>query len=255
MLNVIGVIPARYHSTRLPQKMLRRIHGKTLIQWVWENAKQATKLDQLIIATDHEEIFQEATQFGAEVVMTREDHPSGTDRIREVVKNMNCDIVINIQGDEPFLGNEAIDHLATIFEEEPALEVATLCFKSEDKKDFADPNVVKIVTDYSGHALYFSRSSIPHYRDQSAAISFLKHFGIYAYRKNFLMNFSKLPDSDLEDTEKLEQLRILENGYKMKVIEMHEDSMGIDTEEDLRQAQELFDAKWNKETTGGTCEK
>lgn len=237
---VLGIIPARYHSTRLPQKMLRKIGNKTLIQHVWDRCSQTTMLDTVIIATDHEAINDVVKQFGGTVVLTDPNHQSGTDRAVEVAAAVDCDVVINIQGDEPFISPHAIDALASAFEGDEHLKVATLCHRETDPAVLCDPNVVKVVFDKQGFALYFSRAPIPYDREGARGAEFFKHIGIYAFRKDFLMTYSRLAASSLETREKLEQLRILDNGEKIKVIETDFDSCGIDTEEDLRQAEKLY---------------
>jgi 3-deoxy-manno-octulosonate cytidylyltransferase (CMP-KDO synthetase) len=178
--------------------------------------------------------------------MTDPKHPSGTDRILEAVEKIECEIIVNIQGDEPFLSPEAVNQLVSAFDQDSSLPMATLCFKSIDREDYLNPNCVKVIRDFSGNGLYFSRSPIPYYREESKAFCFWKHMGIYAYRKDFLKKFSQLPKSDLEDTEKLEQLRVLENGFKIRVIESLHESLGIDTEEDLKKAEKILSQKKEK---------
>jgi len=244
-MKVIGVIPARYESMRLPGKMLREIGGHPLIQLVYENAKEANCLDDLIVATDNEKILQAIEKIGGKAVLTDSNHPSGTDRIIEVIQNIDCDVVINIQGDEPFLDPKAIDDLVAVFGCEEDLQVATLCFKTTSKEVYEDPHAVKVVFDDEGFALYFSRASIPFYREGEKNKICYKHFGVYGYRKDFLLNFSKLSKSSLEESEKLEQLRILQSGERIKVLQAERDSLGIDTEEDLKEAEKLLKGKTN----------
>ncbi len=237
---VLGVIPARMHSTRLPAKMLRLIGGKPLIQHVWERCRAAKQIDRLIIATDHEDIVKAVKGFKGDVLLTDPAHTSGTDRVAEVAAKIDCDVVINIQGDEPFISAGAIDALAVAFDKDPALEVATLCYRVKDMRLLCDPNCVKVVRDNRQFALYFSRAPIPFDREKGADKDFLKHIGIYAFAKAFLMRFSTLPPSELEQRERLEQLRILSNGGKIKVIETEYDSCGVDTEDDLNRAEQRY---------------
>jgi 3-deoxy-manno-octulosonate cytidylyltransferase (CMP-KDO synthetase) len=242
-LTVIGIIPARLQSTRLPKKMLRAIGKKPLIQHVWERCLTAQKLNRVIIATDHNDIVKTVKSFGGDVVLTDPKHTSGTDRIAEVAASCVCDVVINIQGDEPFISAEAIDALATAFEHDEHLNVATLCHRETGSILCSNPNVVKVVCDNQGNALYFSRALIPFDRENNGTATFLKHIGIYAFRKAYLLNFSRLPVAELEQREKLEQLRILSNGDRIKVIETAYDSFGIDTEDDLARANELYNRR------------
>jgi len=245
--NVIGVIPARYASKRLPAKLLRSICGKTLLQWTWENASSARALDKLIIACDHPEVEAAAKGFGAEVVVTSPEHPSGTDRIAEAVVGIEAKIIINIQADEPLINPSVINSLAYDMLDNPDLSIATAKKKIDREDEINNCHVVKIVCDRNGFALYFSRSPIPCYRQDNKPIDrfpyvvnepvgeqvYYKHLGIYAYTKDFLYTFRNLPHSYLEQAEKLEQLRIIEAGHKMKVIETNFDSSGVDTEADL----------------------
>lgn len=246
-MKVIGIIPARYHSTRLPKKMLRLLGGKPLVQHVWEQCRKAVTLTEVIVATDHEDIRAAVQAFGGKAVMTDPDHQSGTDRLVEVVRSITCDVAINIQGDEPFIDPAAIDSLAKAFEKEAALQVATLCNRGTSLEQYQNPNCVKVVRDRQGYALYFSRAMIPFDRDGKGTISFFKHIGIYAFRRDFLLGYSSLPQSTLEQSEKLEQLRILEAGEKIKVIETDYDTCGIDTEEDLQVAEKIYTSRKKKE--------
>ncbi|MFC1808652.1 3-deoxy-manno-octulosonate cytidylyltransferase [Candidatus Omnitrophota bacterium] len=239
-MKVLGVIPARFQSTRLPKKVLQLIGDKPLIQHVWERSLCAKKINRLVVATDHDEIMQVVKSFGGEAILTDPNHTSGTDRIVEVASSCECDIVINIQGDEPFISAEAIDALVGAFENNADLEVATLCHRETDTVFLTDSNVVKVVKDNNDYALYFSRAGIPFDREKRQPESFFKHIGIYAFTKKFLMAFPTLSPSELEEREKLEQLRILSNGGKIKVIETEYDSFGIDTELDLQHAQKIY---------------
>jgi len=234
-MKVIGVIPARFHSTRFAGKVLADLGGKPVVQHVWENSKKSKMLDDLVIAADDERIIREAEYFNAKAVYTSPDQPSGTDRLAEVVNPMDVEIVINIQGDEPMVRPEMIDELARAILEEKDIKMATLARKIEEPDEIKDPNVVKVVLDRNGYALYFSRSVIPYRRFETPQV-YYKHLGLYAYTKDFLFEFVNLPKSQLEMTEGLEQLRVLENGYRIKVVETRFDTVGIDTPEDLERA-------------------
>jgi len=239
-LNVIGVMPARYESTRLSYKLLRTICGKSLLQWTWENASATHSLDRLIIACDHLEIKKEAEKFGAEVILTSPEHSSGTDRIAEAIRDIDAKIVINIQADEPLIHHSIIDGLAQEMLLNDELVMATVKKRIDQESEISNPNVVKVVTTREGFAIYFSRFPIPFYRDEGSLPLHYKHLGIYAYTKDFLYTFKNLPESSLEGAERLEQLRALEAGYKIKVIEAQFDSCGVDTEDDLREVERIL---------------
>jgi 3-deoxy-manno-octulosonate cytidylyltransferase (CMP-KDO synthetase) len=239
--DVVGVIPARYASVRLTHKLLRAICGKTLLQWTWEAARASHVLDKLIIACDHPEIEKTAKEFGAYVVMTSSSHSSGTDRIAEAVRDIDAKIVINIQADEPLLHPSVIDRLAEEMLSGPNLVMATVKIKLEGEEELHNPNVVKVICDKDNYAVYFSRLAVPYYRQADAKDKkYYKHLGIYAYTKDFLYTFKNLPHSYLEEAEKLEQLRVLEAGYKIRVIETQFDSVGVDTEEDLKRVEAIL---------------
>ena len=241
--NVIGVIPARYESKRLEHKLLRTIYGKTLLQWTWENASRAHTLDKLIIACDHPQIEQEAKEFGAEAVMTSSDHSSGTDRILEAVDDIDTKIIVNIQADEPLIHSSVIDGLAEQMISEPNLVMATVKKRIEQESQINNRNTVKVITDKDNFAIYFSRLPIPCCREDGIRPVYYRHLGIYAYTKDFLYDFKNLPSSSLEKSEKLEQLRAIEAGYKIKVIETKFDSWGVDTQEDLEQVTQILAEK------------
>lgn len=232
-MEVIGVIPARYESTRLSRKLVRDIEGKPLIQWTWQRASQARSLDKLIIACDNPELEAVVKSFGADVVMTSDQHKSGTDRIGEAVRDIDSKVIINIQADEPLIHPSVIDALAATMLTEKNTVMATVKTLLSEEEEISNPNVVKVVTDKNGNALYFSRYPLPYRRNKLKDVQYYKHIGIYAYTKDFLYTFKNLPSSFLEDSEKLEQLRALESGYKIRVIETNFDSWGVDTEEDL----------------------
>ncbi|MCM8787433.1 MAG: 3-deoxy-manno-octulosonate cytidylyltransferase [Candidatus Omnitrophica bacterium] len=242
-MKVIGVIPARYASTRLPYKLLRKLFGKPLIQWTWENASKAKTLDKLIIACDDPAIGDVAKEFGATVIYTSTQHLSGTDRVAEAVRDIDVDVIINIQADEPLIHPFIIDSLAEEMLSNPQILMATVRKKIEDISEVQNPSIVKVICDKNGYAIYFSRFPIPYYRESDTEQVYYKHIGIYAYTKDFLFTFKNLPRSYLEDAEKLEQLRALSSGYKIKVIDTLFDSWGVDTEEDLAKLERILSEK------------
>jgi 3-deoxy-manno-octulosonate cytidylyltransferase (CMP-KDO synthetase) len=234
-MDVIGVIPARYFSTRFEGKVLADISGKPMIQYVWERAKQARVLDDLIIACDHELVVRAAEKFGAKAIMTSKGHPSGTDRISEVINPIDVKIVINIQCDEPLIHPTMIDSVAQVLLDNSDISMATIIKRIDDPQVLSDPNVVKVVVDKNNFALYFSRAAIP-YRAQNSEIEspvYYKHIGLYGYTKDFLFIYRNLPGSNLEKIERLEQLRVLEEGFRIKAVETKFDTIGVDTPEDL----------------------
>ena len=242
MMDVIGVIPARYSSTRFHGKVLADIMGKPMIQHVWERVKQARMLDDVIVACDHEEVAEIAQGFGAKTVMTSKSHVCGTDRIAEVINPLDVRVVVNIQADEPLIHPTMIDSVARALLEDDSVSMATIMKRIDDPGLINDPNVVKVVTDKNNFALYFSRSVIP-YAAANADIKgpqYFKHIGLYGYTKDFLFIYKNLPVSSLERSEKLEQLRVLEEGFKIKVIETRFDTIGIDTPDDLIKVEEYL---------------
>lgn len=229
--HTVGILPARWGSSRFPGKPLHPIAGKPLIRHVWERCKKCTRLDDLVIATDDERIFAAASDFGAKVVMTSPDHPTGTDRLAEALGFLpGAEIVINIQGDEPLVDPGLVDALAAAMAADPGLDMATAA-NPLDPADpaVADPNVVKVVTALDGRALYFSRSPLPYFRNPVGGLPVLRHKGIYAYRRHFLERFVSWPPSPLERAESLEQLRALENGASIMVLPTDDTSPGVDT--------------------------
>jgi 3-deoxy-manno-octulosonate cytidylyltransferase (CMP-KDO synthetase) len=240
-MRTIGVIPARFASTRFPGKVLALIGGKPMIQRVWEQAKKCRELSELLIACDDQKVFQAAQGFGAKAVMTSPDHPSGSDRIAQAVGGLDFEIVVNIQGDEPFIESQVIDDLAAALKRDAKASVATAIKQIKDDADLNNPNVVKVVIDQNAYALYFSRSPIPYNRNakRPAGLKYFKHLGLYAYRKEFLMDYKDWPKSILETAEQLEQLRILEAGHKIKTIETTHESLAVDTPEDLAKIEKL----------------
>lgn len=239
-MDIIGVIPARYSSTRFAGKVLADIMGKPMLQHVWERAKLSRMLDDLIIACDNEVILKAAEKFGAKAVMTSKEHTCGTDRISEVVNPLDVKIIINIQADEPLIHPMMIDSVARALLEDRVINMATLMKKIEDLRQITDPNVVKVVVDKNNFALYFSRAPIPFLAPNADIdpVNYYKHIGLYAYTKDFLFTYKNLPVSNLEKTEKLEQLRVLSEGYKIKVIETPYDTIGVDTPEDLERVKD-----------------
>jgi 3-deoxy-manno-octulosonate cytidylyltransferase (CMP-KDO synthetase) len=234
-MKIVGIIPARLGSTRLKAKVLMPIAGKPMIQHVWERSKKSQKLHDLIIACDDEEILKVASSFKAKAVLTRKDHPSGTDRIAEAVAPLDVDVVINIQGDEPLIHPSIIDDLAEVFMKDQDCPMATVIKPIQAKEELDNPNIVKVVIDNQNNAIYFSRAAIPYNRDQKPFndLKFYKHLGIYGYRKSFLMKFKDLKKSYLEQVEQLEQLRALEAGFKIKTVVTTHETISVDTKEDL----------------------
>jgi 3-deoxy-manno-octulosonate cytidylyltransferase (CMP-KDO synthetase) len=243
-MKILGVIPARYGSTRFPGKPLALIHGKPLIQWVVEQCQKAKSLSDVIVATDDSQIWEVAQQFCA-VEMTAPDHPSGTDRIAEVASRYACDALVNIQGDEPLIEPAVIDAVASALHR---TEMSTAATALPSVEEFNSPNVVKVVVNRSGQALYFSRRTIPYVRDaasgsaeeQLAAFPFLKHLGIYGYRRKTLLDLVKHPVSPLEAAEKLEQLRALENGIQISVVQVTYESIGVDVPADIQRVEKIL---------------
>jgi 3-deoxy-manno-octulosonate cytidylyltransferase (CMP-KDO synthetase) len=233
-MRFIGVIPARFASTRFPGKPLVLIHGKPMIQHVWERANQSQRVSSWYVATDHPHIALEVERFGGRAIMTSPDHPSGTDRCREVAQSVDevFDAVINVQGDEPLIDPNQIDQLCSDLIQHQA-DMATLVIANPSWDDFQNPNRVKAVKDSAGRALYFSRSPIPHYRDPQDFVSFFKHLGMYAYTQEALLKTEAWPVSSLEKAESLEQLRWLENGMKIQITETQVETPSVDTPEDL----------------------
>jgi 3-deoxy-manno-octulosonate cytidylyltransferase (CMP-KDO synthetase) len=238
---ILGVIPARFQSSRFPGKVLAKIAGKSMLQHVYERTSLARYLTSTIIATDDDRIYETARSFGARVRMTRPDHLSGTDRVAEVASGEACELVVNIQGDEPLIDPEAIDAAILPLVHEPDIQMGTLKKRIEDPRELADPNVVKVVTDRSGNALYFSRSPIPYARDGASSVDWFMHIGLYVYQREFLLEYSALPVGPLEQVERLEQLRALENGHRIRVVETESESLGVDTPEDLERVSQFFE--------------
>ena len=240
-MKVIAVIPARYNSTRFPGKLMEILGSKTVITTTYQNVVETGLFHEVFVATDSEIIFDEISKNGGKAVMTGE-HETGSDRIAEAVKNIDCDIVINVQGDEPFLKKEPLKQLINVFSEDHQKEIslASLKIQLKEPDEIQTPNNVKVITDNNGFALYFSRSVIPFLREQDFDVKYYKHIGVYAFRKEALLKFSSLEMTPLEISEKLEQLRYLENGMKIKLVETDFVGVGIDTPEDLEKAKRLI---------------
>jgi 3-deoxy-manno-octulosonate cytidylyltransferase (CMP-KDO synthetase) len=240
-LKVIGVIPARYGSTRFPGKPLALINGKPMIQHVFEQVSKSNLLDCVVVATDDKRIKKTVEGFGGIAILTSKDHETGSDRISEVTSKIDGDFFVNIQGDEPLISPDLIDSLI-----ETAIKTTGIVITAKtaikDRQELNNPNIVKVVTDLEGSALYFSRSGIPFNRGKKDS-TYFKHLGIYGYPKDVLNEFVKLPQSPLEEIELLEQLRLLENGYRIKVIETTYDAVGVDTPEDIEKVEHILGGK------------
>ena len=240
-LKVIGVIPARYASTRFEGKPLALLGGKPMVQHVYERAAESELLEQLIVATDDERIRDAVIAFGGNVVMTSREHRSGTDRVAEAAASTDADVIVNIQGDEPFVSPLVLDQLVRPFRGRPDLEMSTLCRRIDESAPLSDPNVVKVVRDRSGFALYFSRSLIPQPRNPSAHVAW-EHIGLYAYRREFLLRLSRMEPTPLEQAEGLEQLRVLENGHRIMVVSTENHiGLSVDTPEELERAKQRLE--------------
>lgn len=239
-MDVVGIIPARYQSTRFLGKPLAKIMGKPMIEWVYKRAGKCRRLSSLIVATDDERIFNAVTSFGGKCVMTPKTLSSGTDRIAMAAKEIDCDIVLNIQGDEPLIEPEPLEMVIELFQKERDLKMSTLIAPLTFEDEFNNPNIVKVVIDKDNYCLYFSRSPIPYCRNiKFGDISFYKHIGIYGYRKDFLLKFASMPKGKLEESESLEQLRSLENGIKIKsaIVEKWR-GISVDSPEDIELVEE-----------------
>ncbi len=249
-MNTVVIIPARLGSSRLPNKVILDICGKPMVQHVFEAASKAKGIASVYIATDSEEVKRVCEHFTSNIIMTAKEHESGTDRLAEAVESIECDNIINVQGDEPLMDPELISALAQNFENENVQMVSAM-HKIKTTAELKSPNAVKVTVDKNSNALYFSRSIIPHHRDEwetllnhhttiPTALKFYKHIGIYGYKKEFLQEYSKMEQTYLEKLEKLEQLRVLENGYKIKMIETEYEPVGVDVQEDLEKVREIM---------------
>lgn len=238
---VIGIIPARLAAVRLPNKPLLDIAGKPMIQWVWEQAKKVTLLDDLLVATPDEAILQAVEAFGGCAVVTSHAHRSGTDRLAEAAANLDADIIVNIQGDEPLLDPRTIEKaIGPLLADLELPMVSLMCPCPPEERD--NPATVKVVCDCHQNALYFSRARIPHPRNEEA-VPVMQHIGLYAYRREFLLTYAQMEPTPLEKTEGLEQLRVLENGYTIRMVAVEQAPLSVDTPDDLRRVREIFAAR------------
>lgn len=238
-MKFLGVIPSRYASTRLEGKPLKDICGHTMVEWVYKRALKS-KLDGVVVATDDERIVDEVKSFGGNVILTRKDHINGTSRIAEVCETYSdYDVIVNIQGDEPLIEPDMINSIIDSFIEDNTIPMSTLKYKLTDMAEIENPNAVKVVTDKNDFAIYFSRSVIPYPRNLNID-NYYKHVGIYGYKRDFVMEYAKMASTPLELSESLEQLRVLENGYKIKVLETPYKIIGVDTQEELERVREYI---------------
>ena len=242
-MKIVAILPARFGSTRFPGKPLAQICGKPMIQYVYETASSAKGIDDCFVATDDKRIVDAVVSFGGKAILTGE-FSCGSDRVEWASRNIDCDVIINVQGDEPLIKKEMIEGLVQAFAD-PNVQMATLRKRIDKEDEINNPNVVKVITDINGDAIYFSRFSIPFCRDHKNKnkLSIYKHIGIYAYRKDFLSKYVGLKKSYLEQMESLEQLRVLENGYKIRVMETNYETIGVDTPEQLKEIEVLLNAK------------
>ncbi|MGK4567898.1 3-deoxy-manno-octulosonate cytidylyltransferase [Flavobacterium sp. 3HN19-14] len=241
-MKIIAVIPARYASTRFPAKLMQDLGGKTVITRTYEAAIETKLFDDVFVVTDSELIFDEIISNGGKAIMSIKAHESGSDRIAEAVEYLDVDIVVNVQGDEPFINKEPLEKVIEVFKQDEArqIDLASPMLEITDETEINNPNNVKVVVDQSGFALYFSRSVIPYPREKNVGVRYFRHIGIYAFRKQALLDFYSLPMKSLEASEKLEQLRYLEFGKKIKMVETSHVGIGIDTPEDLEKANEMI---------------
>lgn len=241
-MKIIAVIPARYASTRFPAKLMQDLGGKTVILRTYEAAIATQLFDDVFVVTDSDLIFENIVSNGGKALMSKKEHESGSDRIAEAVEFMDVDIVINVQGDEPFINATPLKQIIEAFKQDSdkKIDLASLMFEIKEEEEITNPNNVKVIVDQQGFALYFSRSIIPYPREKNVGVRYMKHVGIYAFRKEALMDFYRLPMLSLEASEKLEQLRYLEYGKRIKMIETTHGSIGIDTLEDLEKARQLL---------------
>jgi len=240
-MKTLCVIPARLNSTRLPRKMLSTIRGIPMIQMTYLGAKQCPDVEKVLVATDNEEIAAVIRAVGGEVIMTPENLQTGSDRVAYVAKEYsNFDVIINLQGDEPFIKHQMLSELIKPFSQEKDTQMSTLAYSLKFPEEYIDPNIVKVISDLNGNAIYFSRSPIPYFRQDTGEIPVLHHMGLYAFKRDFLLKFTQLPQSSLEKIELLEQLRAIENGYKIRVCKTLYRTLEINTPDELARAQ-LYD--------------
>ena len=239
-MKIVAIIPARYASTRFPGKPLAMISGKPMVQRVYEKADNCKLIDRVIVATDSLEIARTVESFGGETCITASNHETGTDRIAEAAKSIDAQIIVNVQGDEPLIPSEAIQEAIAPVVNDKNISMCTLKTKIRKKQDIQNPNVVKVVTDASNYALYFSRSPIPFMQEGCENVPFFRHIGLYVYGKEFLIKYTEMPRLVLEKAESLEQLRALEHGYSIKVIETNYYPLGVDVPEDILLAEKMI---------------
>jgi 3-deoxy-manno-octulosonate cytidylyltransferase (CMP-KDO synthetase) len=241
-MKVLAVIPARYASTRFPGKPLTPIAGRPMIEHVVERVRKAKTVSRVVVATEDERIMKAVADFGGEAVMTRADHRTGTDRVAEVAAHIPADIYVNVQGDEPLIAPETIDLVVSAMLEDDSIQLATPCIAIEEAHDIMDPNIVKVVLDFDGNALYFSRAPIPWVRDTKSgvAVSHWKHLGLYGFRHAALVEYPTLPPGEIEPVEQLEQLRWLENGFRIRVVETAHDAVSVDVPSDVERVEKLI---------------
>lgn len=242
-MKIVGIIPARYQSSRFPGKPLAMILGKPMIQWVYEKVKLVEEISDVYVATDDQRIFDTVASFGGKAVMTGQC-ACGTDRVYQACKDIDCDVVLNIQGDEPMIKTEMIRDLISAFND-PSVYMATLKKEITEQKDIDNPNIAKLITNVNNNAIYFSRSTIPYNRDGIKDVKYYKHIGVYGYTKDFLEKFVSLPQSSFEKAEQLEQLRAIENGYSIRVIETQHQSIGVDLPEHIGVIEEELQKELN----------
>ena len=240
-MKIIAVIPARYASTRFPAKLMQDLGGKSVIVRTYEAAINTQLFDDVFVVTDSEIIYNEIIAHNGKAIMSIKEHESGSDRIAEAVENIEVDVVVNVQGDEPFIDKKPLEELIEVFKKDSdkKVDLASLMFQITDKEEINSPNNVKVIVDQQNFALYFSRSVIPFPREENVGVRYMKHIGIYAFRKQALLDFYSLPMLSLEASEKLEQLRYLEYGKRIKMVETAHGSIGIDTPEDLEKARKM----------------
>lgn len=238
-MKVFAVIPARYAATRFPGKLMQMLGNKTIIAQTYQHTLETGLFDEVWVATDSEIIYEEISKIGGHVVMSSRQHESGSDRIAEAIQNLEVDIIVNVQGDEPFIQKEPLQMLINAFND-PEVSVGSLMQRISEERDIENPNIVKVVVNDYQDALYFSRSPIPFNRNRQADVPYYRHIGVYAFRKHSLLDFTTWPMGKLENVEKLEQLRYLENGVPIRMIETYITGMGIDTPEDLEKAKLLI---------------
>ncbi|MBF0619270.1 MAG: 3-deoxy-manno-octulosonate cytidylyltransferase [Candidatus Omnitrophica bacterium] len=246
-MTAVGIIPARWASTRLPGKVLVDICGKPMIEHVWLRAKKSLKLSDVIIACDEPQVFERVKAFGASAVLTSKDHPSGSDRVAEAARKTDADVIVNIQGDEPLIDPRVIDALVDVLAQDKSVPMATVVKRVKSSEEFDNPNIVKVALDNKGFALYFSRAGIPFKRDgeRKDYSVYFRHLGIYAYRRDFLLEYCQWPKSFLEQEEALEQLRVLEAGHRIRTVETDVETIGVDAPEDVLKVVQYLKAKPN----------